>query len=156
MIRILQRSVLWSPQRRSAGLRWIIAILIAGLVAAGAAGLGRAAVRSLAPMTTDKGVLVVEVRLGGLCPHYTVPPSPECKPQPLAGARLRLVDANGRAVAVGKSRSDGKVVLFARAGRYVLVAKPVQRARITPRPRPVALAYARPLHLVLTYYTGIQ
>jgi hypothetical protein len=77
-------------------------------------------------------------------------------PQPLAGAPLRLVDANDRTVAAGKSRSDGKVVLSARPGRYQLVAKPIRGARITPRAKQVALVSGKTLRLVLTYSTGTQ
>ena len=126
------------------------------LLAASLLGLTGAAVVHSSGRTAERPVLVVKVRLGDICPHDTVPPSPECAPKPLAGVRLRLVDASGRTVSAGKSRANGKVRLSARAGVYTLVAKPVEGVRITPKPQGVTLTRGVKQSLVLTYFTGIQ
>jgi len=143
MIRIRGTSL---PRLRAVG-RWGALVVAVGVLVAGSAGLAPAASRA---------VLVVDVRLGGLCPHDTVPPSPECAPRPLAGARLRLLDTGGNIVAAGKSGGDGRLVLAAPAGRYLLVPKPVQRARVTPKPQYVTLTIGAVRHVLLTYGTGIQ
>jgi len=126
------------------------------LLAASLLGLTGAAVAQSSAQAAKRSVLVVKVRLGDICPHDTVPPSPECAPQPLAGARLRLLDANGRAVSAGKSGADGKVRLRARAGEYTLAARPVSGVRITPGAQSVTLARGVKRSLVVTYFTGMQ
>jgi hypothetical protein len=126
------------------------------LLAASLLGLTGAAAAHSANRAAKRSVLVVKVRLGDLCSHDTVPPSPKCAPQPLAGARLRLVDANERPVSAGKSGADGKVRLRAQAGKYTLVAKAVSGVRITPEPQAVTLARGMKRSFVLTYFTGIQ
>ena len=126
------------------------------LLATSLLGLTGGVVARSSDGAAKRSVLVVKVRLGDICPHDTVPPSPECAPQPLAGARLRLVAASGHAVSAGKSGADGKVRLRARPGAYTLVAKPVPGVRITPEPQAVTLARGVKRSRVVTYFTGMQ
>jgi hypothetical protein len=126
------------------------------LLAASLLGLAGAALAHSSDRAAKRSVLVVKVRLGDICPHVTVPPSPDCAPKPLAGARLRLLNAAGQTVSAGRSGADGKVRLRAPAGTYTLVARPVSGGRITPKPQGVTLARGVKRSLVLTYFTGIQ
>lgn len=128
-----------------------VAVLAASLL-----GLTGAALAHSSGSAAKRSVLVVKVRLGDICPHDTDPPSPDCAPKPLAGARLRLVNSDGHAVSAGRSGADGKVRLRAPAGTYTLVAKPVSGVRITPNPQSVTLTRGVRRSLVLTYFTGIQ
>jgi len=126
------------------------------LLATSLFGATAAAVAGAPDRVAARSVLVVTIRLGDICPHDTVPPSPDCAPRPLPGAALSLVEASGRVVSTGRSGVDGKVRLSAQAGAYTLVAKPVSGARITPKPRVVKLVHGVKRTLVLTYFTGIQ
>jgi len=146
MIRILRPSSIVS--RSVVGGLGVMIYLTTLVAAAGA--------QSSVATTAGQATLVVKARLGGICPHDTVPPSPECAPQALPGAKVRLVDAYGVTVASARTGHAGKAVLHAQAGRYTLIAKPVQGARMTPRARPVTLTTTEASTVVLTYGTGIQ
>jgi hypothetical protein len=92
---------------------------------------------------------------GPVCPVETNPPDPECAPRPVVGAVVLAISGSGDQVEV-TTGPDGRFSFDLAAGRYRIVAQPVEGLMGTPEPVEVEAASGSVDVGVLIYDTGIR
>ena len=126
-----------------------IAPLAAAVAVVAACGSGSASSSS----KLDSGIRG-RAFLGPTCPVETVPPSPNCKPKPLAVGIAVLRASDRRRVATTRSGRDGRFVVRVRPGRYYLSGSSKKR----PFARTVLTTVHahRFAHIRITFDSGIR
>jgi len=100
--------------------------------------------------------LAISALAGPTCPVETIPPDPACAPRPVAGAKVSIVDAQGREVATVVLDAKGSGVVALASGRYVVRAQPAGGLMGTPEPMEVAVLDGSLTPVALSYDTGIR
>lgn len=95
------------------------------------------------------------VRAGPTCPVERFPPDPECEDQPVAGARLVVADADGKAVETLISDDDGRFHTRLPNGAYTLIPQPYD-GLLGTAPEQDFLIDNGPVELLVGYDTGIR
>jgi hypothetical protein len=114
-----------------------------------------AACTSSPPVVPGTG-LAISALAGPTCPVETIPPDPACAPRPVAGAKVSIVDAQGREVATVVLDAKGSGVVALASGRYVVRAQPAGGLMGTPEPMEVAVLDGSLTPVALSYDTGIR
>ena len=126
--------------------------LVAALILTIAACASATGVPSPAPGTG----LAISALAGPTCPVETIPPDPACAPRPVAGAKVIVLDAQGREVATVVLDAKGSAAVSLAAGNYVVRAQPTAGLMGTPEPMEVAVLDAKLTPVDLSYDTGIR
>jgi hypothetical protein len=104
----------------------------------------------------EAGIVISGLALAGpVCPVETNPPDPACAPRPVEGAMVLAVSESGDRVEV-TTGPDGRFSFDLAAGRYQIVAQPVEGLMGTPGPVEVDVASGSIDVGVLMYDTGIR
>ena len=125
--------------------------LVAAVILAIAACASATGVPSPPPGTG----LAISALAGPTCPVET-PGDPACAPRPVAGARVVIVDAQGREVTAIVLDAQGAGVAALAAGTYEVRAQPASGLLGTPGPMEVAVLDGQLTPVVLSYDTGIR
>jgi hypothetical protein len=97
------------------------------------------------------------VAAGPTCPVVNDPRDPSCEDQPVAGARIVVLDVDGREVAIAVTGAEGRFSIELEPGRYELVAQPMEGLLGTPAPVSlVVVEGVDPEPITLVYDTGIR
>lgn len=99
--------------------------------------------------------LAISALAGPTCPVETLG-DPACAPRPVAGAKVSIVDTEGREAATVVLDAKGAAVVALVAGRYVVRAQPAAGLMGTPEPMEVAVLDGRLTPVALSYDTGIR
>lgn len=134
-----------SPNRRT----WSFIAVVILAIAACSTGVPSP---SAAPGTG----LAISSAAGPTCPVETVPPDPACAPRPVPGARVGILDGQGRSVAAVVLDANGAAIVPLPAGNYVVQAQPAAGLMGTPGPMNVAVVDGTMTPVVLSYDTGIR
>lgn len=92
---------------------------------------------------------------GPVCPVETTPPDPACAAEPVAGARLIVIDLNGAEVASAVTGADGAFELHVAPGTYSLISQPVEGLMGVAQPQEFTVGET-PVEITLSYDTGIR
>ena len=104
----------------------------------------------------EASIMISGLALAGpVCPVETNPPDPACAPRPVVGAMVLAVSESGDRVEV-TTGPDGRFSFDVAAGRYQIVAQPVEGMMGTPEPIAVDAASGSIDVGVLMYDTGIR
>jgi hypothetical protein len=104
----------------------------------------------------EAGIVISGMALAGpVCPVETNPPDPACAPRPVEGAKVLAVSQSGDRVEV-TTGPNGRFMFDVAAGRYQIVAQPVEGLMGTPEPVEVDVAGGSIDVGVLMYDTGIR
>lgn len=106
---------------------------------------------SVAPGT---GLTITAVA-GPTCPVETLG-DPACKPRPVAGASVIILDGQGTSVATVVLDAQGSAVVALPAGNYVVQAQPAAGLMGTPESMNVTIVDGALTPVVLSYDTGIR
>lgn len=99
--------------------------------------------------------LAITALAGPTCPVETLG-DPACAPRPVAGARVVILDAQGREAATVVLDATGSAVVALASGRYVVRAQPAGGLMGTPGPMEVAVLDGKQTPVALSYDTGIR
>jgi hypothetical protein len=116
--------------------------------------LAIAACTSAPPVVPGTG-LAVTALAGPTCPVETLG-DPACAPRPVAGAKVVVLDAQGREVATVVLDLKGAGVVTLAAGKYVVRGQPAAGLMGTPEPMDVTIVDGQLTPVVLSYDTGIR
>lgn len=110
------------------------------------------------PVEADeaRGSIRGRVLAGPVCPVIREPPVQECADRPVEGARLVVVDRQGREVASAVSDADGRFSVELAAGEYSVIPQAVPGLLGTAAPVDVTVATGEQLDLDVLYDTGIR
>ena len=100
--------------------------------------------------------LAITAAAGPTCPVETIPPDPACAPRPVAGAKVSILDAQGREAATVVLDAKGSAAVALAAGTYVVRAQPAAGLMGTPGPMEVAVVDGTLTPVALSYDTGIR
>lgn len=128
---------------------FVAALLLTIAACAGATGVPSP------PVAPGTG-LAITALAGPTCPVETIPPDPACAPRPVAGARVIILDAQGREVSTVVLDATGSAPVSLPAGRYVVRAQPAAGLMGTPASMDVAVVDGRLTPVDLSYDTGIR
>jgi hypothetical protein len=106
----------------------------------------------------EEGAIVFVAMAGPTCPVETDPPDPDCAPQPVAGAPVFVMPANGQDVVIaeGATGADGRLTLAVPAGDYIVTAWAVEGLAAAPEPVVVSVLAGLTTEVPLGYDTGIR
>jgi hypothetical protein len=106
----------------------------------------------------EEGSIVFVAMAGPTCPVETDPPDPDCAPQPVAGAPVFVMPANGQDVVIaeGATGADGRLTLAVPAGDYIVTAGAVEGLAAAPEPVVVSVLAGLTTEVPLGYDTGIR
>lgn len=105
------------------------------------------------PKLTLRGVALA----GPVCPVVTDPPDPACEDRPVSGAEIVIRNEAGEEVARVRTAEDGTFSIAVVAGRYELVAQPVEGLMGTPAPLAAVVVDGQdPAAILIGYDTGIR
>jgi hypothetical protein len=94
---------------------------------------------------------------GPTCPVETIPPQPGCEAQPVDGAVLLIVDADGKEVARATSTANGSFERALAPGAYRVVPQPVAGLMGTASESSFTVELGDPwIELTIDYDTGIR
>jgi hypothetical protein len=113
-----------------------------------------AACTSAPPVVPGTGLSMTALA-GPTCPVETLG-DPACAPRPVAGARVIVLDAQGKEVATVVLDVKGAGVVTLTAGKYVVRGQPAAGLMGTPEPMDVTIVDGQLTALVLSYDTGIR
>ncbi len=99
--------------------------------------------------------LAISALAGPTCPVETLG-DPACAPRPVAGAKVSILDAQGRVAATVVLDAKGSAVVALASGKYVVRAHPAGGLMGTPGPMEVAVLDGKLTPVALSYDTGIR
>jgi len=99
--------------------------------------------------------LAISALAGPTCPVETLG-DPACAPRPVAGAKVIILDANGRDAATVVLDAKGAAAVALASGEYVVRAQPAAGLMGTPEPIAVAVVDGKLTPVALSYDTGIR
>lgn len=108
-----------------------------------------------APLVVPGTGLAVTALAGPTCPVETLG-DPACAPRPVAGARVIVLDVQGKEVATVVLDGMGAGVVTLAAGKYVVRGQPAAGLMGTPEPMDVTIVNGQQTPVVLSYDTGIR
>ena len=126
--------------------------LVAALILTIAACASATGVPSPAPGTG----LAISALAGPTCPVETIPPDPACAPRPVAGAKVIVLDAQGREAAAIVLDAKGSAAITLAAGKYVVRAQPAAGLMGTPEAIDATVVDGKLTPVALSYDTGIR
>jgi hypothetical protein len=100
--------------------------------------------------------LAITALAGPTCPVETIPPDPACAPRPVAGAKVSILDAQGREAATVVLDAKGSALVALASGKYAVRAQPAAGLMGTPEPMEVAVVAGKLTPVALSYDTGIR
>lgn len=108
------------------------------------------------PLAEETGIRGV-VTAGPTCPVVTDPPDPSCADQPVAGAVLVILDADGVEVVRIRSADDGSFAVALAPGAYRVVPQSVEGLMGTAGELEVQVGVGEPSdEMAVVYDTGIR
>ena len=99
--------------------------------------------------------LALTAAAGPTCPVETLG-DPACAPRPVPGAKVSILDAQGREVSTVVLDAKGAAVVALAAGTYVVRAQPAASLMGTPESMEVAVIDGKLTPVDLSYDTGIR
>ncbi len=99
--------------------------------------------------------LAITALAGPTCPVETLG-DPACAPRPVAGAKVIILDAQGRDAATVILDATGSAAVALGSGTYVVRAQPAAGLMGTPEPMEVAVVDGTLTPVALSYDTGIR
>lgn len=99
--------------------------------------------------------LAISALAGPTCPVETLG-DPACAPRPVAGAKVTILDAQGREAAMVVLDAKGSAAVALASGTYVVRAQPAGGLMGTPEPMEVAVLDGKLTPIALSYDTGIR
>ena len=106
------------------------------------------------PIVPGSGLAITSAA-GPTCPVETLG-DPACAPRPVPGAKVSILDAQGREVSTVVLDAKGAAVVALPAGKYVVRAQPAAGLMGTPEAMEVAVFDGRLTSVELSYDTGIR
>ena len=100
--------------------------------------------------------LLITALAGPVCPVETIPAKPECAPRPVAGALIRVLDADGVEVATATLDAAGSAFVAVAPGTYAVVAAAVGGLMGAPPTQEAVVADGLTTSVALAYDTGIR
>jgi hypothetical protein len=100
--------------------------------------------------------LLIEATAGPVCPVETNPPDPACAPRPVAGAEIRVADAQGHPMGMVVTDATGVAFVGLAPGSYTMQPQPVD-GLVGTAPEVTAEVQDRvATPVVISYDTGIR
>lgn len=99
--------------------------------------------------------LAISALAGPTCPVETLG-DPACAPRPVAGAKVVILDAQGRDAATVVLDAKGSAAVALASGKYVVRAQAAAGLMGTPGPMEVAVVDGKLTPVALSYDTGIR
>jgi hypothetical protein len=99
--------------------------------------------------------LAISALAGPTCPVETLG-DPACAPRPVAGAKVTILDAQGREAATVVLDVKGSAAVALASGKYAVRAQPAAGLMGTPGPMEVAVVDGKLTPVALSYDTGIR
>jgi hypothetical protein len=100
--------------------------------------------------------LLVQATAGPVCPVETNPPDPACAPRPVAGAEIRVVDAQGHPMGMVVTDADGVAFVGLAPGSYTVQPQPVEGLMGTAPEVAADVLDGVATPVALSYDTGIR